>query len=348
MLGRKTLSAGGAILAAAALVAGCGGNSSSNNDAAASGKQPVKIMVGGLDKQIYLPAMLSQRLGYFKQEGLDVQLSDEPAGVEAANQLLAGKVDGVIGFYDHTVDLQGSGKQAESVVQLLKLPGEAELCRNDVANQIHSPADWTGRKLGVTGLGSSTYFLTQYLAVKNGVPTSKITPVAVKAGPTFVAAMQQKAIQCGMTTEPTITAVQEKGLAKPLIDMRTEAGTKQALGGVYPASALYMRNDYVAKNPQTVQKLANALVKTLKWIQNHSADEITAQMPTAYYEGVGKAQYATALEAQKAIYSPDGIMPTGGPETVLKVLNAFDPAVKGKKIDLSKTYTTKFAEQANR
>jgi NitT/TauT family transport system substrate-binding protein len=345
MLVRKALSTGGAIITAAALIAGCG--SSSSGDATKSGPTTVKIMVGGLDKQIYLPAMLTERLGYFKQQGLDVQLSDEPAGVEAANQLLAGKVDGVIGFYDHTVDLQGSGKQAQSVVQLLRLPGEAELCRNDVVGQVSSPADWTGRKLGVTGLGSSTYFLTQYLAVKNGVPTSKITPVAVKAGPTFVAAMQQKAIDCGMTTEPTITAVQEKGLGRPLIDMRTEAGTTQALGGVYPASALYMRNDWVAKNPKTVQKLANALVKTLHWIQTHSAGEITAKMPSAYYQGVGRAQYSKALQAQKAIFSPDGIMPTGGPETVLKVLNAFDPAVKGKKIDLSKTYTTDFATKAN-
>src|SRR5205823_10471931 len=110
-----------------------GGSSSSSGSAGAAGTTTVKIMVGGLDKQIYLPAMLTQRLGYFKQQGLDVQLSDEPAGVEAANQLLAGKVDGVIGFYDHTVDLQGKGKQAQSVVQLLKLPGEAVMCSNNVA-----------------------------------------------------------------------------------------------------------------------------------------------------------------------------------------------------------------------
>src|SRR5439155_12831056 len=215
------------------IAAGCGSGSSSSGGSAgaAGGTKTVKIMVGGLDKQIYPPAMLSERLGYFKQQGLDVQLSDEPAGVEAANQLLAGKVDGVIGFYDHTLDLQGKGRMTESVVQLLRLPGEGVLCRNDVAGAVRSPADWSGRKLGVTGLGSSTYFLTQYLATHNGVPTSKITPVAVKAGPTFVAAMKQKAIDCGMTTEPTITAVQEKGLGKALIDMRTEAGTRQALGG---------------------------------------------------------------------------------------------------------------------
>src|SRR3954469_9103987 len=316
MVVRKTLAAAGAIAAAALMAAGCGSSSNSSTSSGSAKTTTVKLMVGGLDKQIYLPAMLAQRLGYYKEQGLNVELSDEPAGVEAANQLLAGKVDGVVGFYDHTLDLQGKGRQTESVVQLLRLPGEAVMCRSGVAGQVRSAADWSGRKLGVTGLGSSTYFLTQYLATHNGVPSDKITPIAVKAGPTFVAAMQQKAIDCGMTTEPTITAVQEKGLGKPLIDMRTEAGTKQALGGAYPASALYMRNDWVAKNPQTVQKLANALVKTLHWIQSHSADQITARMPSAYYAGVGRGQYVKALEAQTAIFSPDGVMPAGGPETV--------------------------------
>jgi NitT/TauT family transport system substrate-binding protein len=345
MVVRKMLAAGGAI-AVAALAAGCG----ADHGGASSGggkTTTVKIMVGGLDKQIYLPAMLTQRLGYFKQQGLDVQLSDEPAGVEAADQLLAGKVDGVIGFYDHTLDLQGKGRQTESVVQLLRLPGEAEMCRSDVSGQVRSPADWSGRKLGVTGLGSSTYFLTQYLATHNGVDTKKITPVAVKAGPTFVAAMQHKAIDCGMTTEPTVTAVQQKNLGQPLIDMRTETGTTQALGGVYPSSALYMRNDWVASHGATVQKLANALVRTLHWIESHSAAQITAKMPPEYYQGVGKAQYVKALDAQKGIFSADGVMPKGGPETVLKVLSSFDPAVKGHKIDLSKTYTTQFVDKAN-
>jgi NitT/TauT family transport system substrate-binding protein len=108
-----------------------------------------------------------------------------------------------------------------------------------------------------------------------------------------------------------------------------------------------VRNDWVASHGQTVQKLANALVKTLHWIQSHSAAQITAKMPPDYYQGVGKAQYIKALQAEKDIYSPDGVMPSGGPETVLKVLSSFDPAVKGHKIDLTKTYTTEFVSKAN-
>jgi NitT/TauT family transport system substrate-binding protein len=337
------LAAACATAAITAVAAGCG----SSGGAATSGGDTVRLMVGGLDKQIYLPAMLTERLGYFKQQGLNVELSDEPAGVDATDQLVAGKVEGVVGFYDHSLDLQGHGKYVESVAQLLQAPGEVELCRDDVKGQIHSPADWKDRRLGVTGLGSSTYFLSQYLATKNGVPASEVHPIAIEAGPTFVAAFKHKTVDCGMTTEPTITAVAQQHLGWPLIDMRSAAGTSSALGGVYPASALYMRNDWVASHRATVQKLVNAFVKTMHWIHAHTAAQITAKMPPEYYKGVGKQAYIMALTNEKDIYTTDGVMPAGGPETVLKVFKSFDPAVKGKPIDLAKTYTTEFAKKAN-
>jgi NitT/TauT family transport system substrate-binding protein len=46
------------------------------------------------------------------------------------------------------------------------------------------------------------------------------------------------------------------------------------------------------------------------------------------------------------MYTPDGVMPAGGPQTVLNVLSAFDPGVKGHDIDLSKTFTTQFVSSA--
>ena len=87
----------------------------------------VTIMVGGIDKVIYLPAKLTEQLGYFKDAGVDVELKTEPSGASAENVLLAGQVDGVVGFYDHTITLQAQGKCIESVVQFAKVPGEAEV-----------------------------------------------------------------------------------------------------------------------------------------------------------------------------------------------------------------------------
>jgi NitT/TauT family transport system substrate-binding protein len=304
----------------------------------------VTIMVGGYEKQIYLPAKLTEALGYFKDEGLDVALLNEPAGVDAENEMLAGAVDAVVGFYDHCVDLQAKGKFVESVVQFSQAPGEVELVSTKHP-EIKSPADFKGKSLGVTGLGSSTNFLTQFLAVKNGLKLGEFTSVPVGAGDTFIAAMQQDKIQAGMTTEPTITRLLKTGEAAVLIDMRTIEGTKAALGGTYPAASLYMQTAWVEAHKDIVQKLANAFVKTLKFINSHSAEEIAAKMPKDFYVG-DQAGYVKALAAGKAMFTPDGVMPQGGPETVLTVLSTFKKELQGTQIDLSKTYTSEFVKNA--
>src|SRR5882757_385967 len=305
---------------------------------AAQADTKVSIMVGGFEKQIYLPAKLAESLGYFKEEGLDVELLNESAGVDAENQLLAGAVQGVVGFYDHCIDLQAKGKFVQSLVQFSQAPGEVELVSTKHP-EIKSTADFKGKSLGVTGLGSSTNFLTLYMASKAGLQPGDVVTIPVGAGATFIAAMQQDKIQAGMTTEPTITRLMKTKAAAVLIDMRTIDGTKAALGGTYPAASLYMQTAWVEAHKDVVQKLANAFVKTLKFINSHSAEEIAAKMPKDFYVG-DQDGYVAALAAGKAMFTPDGVMPQGGPETVLAVLSKFKKELQGTKIDLSKTYTT--------
>ncbi len=312
--------------------------------ASALAADKVTIIVGGYEKQIYLPAKLTESLGYFKAEGLEVELLNEASGVDAENEMLAGAVQGVVGFYDHCVDLQTKGKYVQSVVQFSQAPGEVELVSNKHP-EIKSMADLRGKSLGVTGLGSSTNFLSQYLMVKSGVPLGEFSTIPVGAGTTFIAAMQQDKIQAGMTTEPTISRLLKTNEARVLVDMRTVEKTKAALGGTYPAASLYMSTDWIEKNKPTVQKLANAFVKTLKFINTHSAAEIADKMPKDFYAG-DKDGYTKALADGKAMFTPDGVMPAGGPETVLSVLAAFSKNVKGKTVDLSKTYTTEFVKNA--
>ena len=306
--------------------------------------EKVTIIVGGYEKQIYLPAKLAEGLGYFKAEGLEVELLNESSGVDAENEMLAGAVQGVVGFYDHCVDLQTKGKIVESVVQFSQAPGEVELVSTKHP-EIASMTDLRGKNLGVTGLGSSTNFLTQYLMVKAGVPLGEFTNLPVGAGTTFIAAMQQDKIQAGMTTEPTVSRMLKSGEARVLVDLRSIEKTKAALGGPYPAASLYMATDWVEKNKPTTQKLANAFVKTLKFISTHSATEIADRMPKDFISA-GRDGYIKALADGKAMFTSDGVMPAGGPETVLSVLSSFSKNVKGKTVDLSKTYTTEFAKNA--
>ncbi|KNB51307.1 ABC transporter substrate-binding protein [Streptomyces caatingaensis] len=329
-------------------LAGCAddasGGSGPKSRNALTGEQ-VRIMVGGLDKVIYLPVILTERLGYFHDEGVSVKLLTEPAGVQATTALVSGEVQGAVGFYDHTLDLQAKGKSVESVVQFAQAPGEVEIVSKKAASGIASPKDFKGRKLGVTGLGSSTDFLTKYLAVKNGVRVSEFTPVAVGAGQTFIAALERGSIDAGMTTDPTVGQVLARDAGKVLIDMRTPEGSRAALGGLYPSSSLYMNTSWVNANKDTVQRLANALVRTLKWMSSHKPEEIAAKMPDDYAKG-GKELYTKAIASTLPMFTEDGVMPQDGPRTVHEVLASFKPELKKASIDLSKTYTTEFVKKA--
>jgi sulfonate transport system substrate-binding protein len=313
--------------------------------AASARAEDVSIMIGGIEKQIYLPAVLTERLGYFDTEGLSVTLLSEPAGVEAADEMLAGAVQGVVGFYDHNIDLQALGKYTESVVQFSRAPGEVELVSNRHP-EVRSFADLRGKSLGVTGFGSSTDFLTEYLLLKAGLKFSDVTPVPVGAGDTLIAAMRHDQIQAAMTTEPTVSRLVASNEARVLVDMRTLAGTEAALGGTYPAACLYMETSWVNAHKETVQKLANAFVRTMHYIATHTPEEITAAMPSDFYVG-DRAMYVKALAEGKAMFTPDGRMPSDGPETVLAVLSKIKTTVRDKPIDLSRTYTTEFVDNAN-
>src|SRR6266568_385712 len=330
------------------LLSACGnsGTTTTTTNGTTTTITQLKIMVGGLSKQIYLPNMLTQQLGYFKQEGLEVTLIDEASGQSSENEVLANQVDAGSGSYNHTIELQALGKQMEAVVLLNIAPGEAEIVSAKAAGQIHSVSDLKGKNLGVTELGSGTQTLTTALLHKVGITPDQVHFIPVGAGDTFIAALQQGKIDAGMTTEPTISRLLSTGVGKVLVDLRTPQSTQAALGGPYPFISVFMKNDYVNSHKDVVQKLVNAYVKTLKWIQTHTAAEIADMMPADYYAG-NKALYVTALQNQMAIYSPDGLMPTGAPQSVLNVENASNLIPQGKQIDLSLTYTNEFASKAS-
>ncbi len=313
----------------------------------AQAAEPIVIMVGGINKIIYLPAKLTEALGYFKDEGLNVELQSQPAGVDAENQLIAGAVQGVVGFYDHTIDLQSKGKEIQAIVVFGKVPGEVELVSTKAAPTFKSMADAKGKTLGVTGLGSSTDFLTRYLADRQGVAQKDYSLLPVGAGNTFVAAMKQDRIQAGMTTEPTISEMLKSGDAQVLVDLRTEKSTTEALGGLYPAASLYVQNDWAAAHKEEATKLARAFSRTMEYLATHKAAEIAEKMPRDYY-GSDKALYVQALDSSLAMFTADGRMPAGGPENVLKVLATYKPQVKSKNIDLAKTYTNAYIDAGSK
>ena len=343
---------GVAVAALAAGVAACGSSSSGGSTGSAAkvaskNTPTVSLMVGGIDKQIYLPYQLAQGLGYYQKYGVNVKLSTEQnGGVGAEDAVASGQVDMAGAWYVHTIEFQDKGKDVISVVQLSGAPGEREMCAT--GSNVTSPAQWKGKSVGVTDLGSGTDDLTRYLGAQNHLSTKDFTRVGVGAGSTFVAAIQNHKIVCGMTSQPTVVALEKKHLAYSAVDLASTAGAQQALGGTYPAAGVLARADWVNAHKDTVQRVVDALVATMHYINTHSASDIADHMPPAFVSNgiVTRADYVSALTQDKGQFLPDGIMPPTGPQTVLKTLQLVGKVTHT--IDLSKTYTDEFATQANK
>jgi len=338
-------------LAAALALTAASCSSSSGQDTASAGNAAdpatVTLAVSNVTNQTYLSLVLAQQLGYFTKQGVKVKIVNTSTGAQNWTDMLSHQAQGVVGFYDHNIDLRAKGVSTESVIQLNQAPGMVELVRTDEASSITSPAGEAGKKLGITGLGSSTEFVADYLAVHNGVQLDQLHPVNVGAGSTFVAAMQNDEVDVGITTEPTVSTLLAKKAAKIIVDLRSVSGTEAALGGPYPGTALSFETSYVTANKATVQKLVNALVQALNYIQSHSAAQIAAVVPTADYGAAGKTAYEEALANEIGMFSPTGLMPADGPQSVDRVLSAFDPNVENKTVDLSETYTDAFVQAAS-
>ncbi|MDR5780927.1 ABC transporter substrate-binding protein [Caballeronia sp. LZ065] len=311
--------------------------------AQAARAEPIRLMTGGVAKLIYLPVMLADQLGYFRREGLDVRVLSSPAGIDTSTELVAGAIQGAVGFYDHTIGLQSRGMDVQSVIVLGRSAGLIELTRS--ASAMRTMADAKGRKLGVTGFGSSTDFLTRYLAARAGVLAGSYTVVPLATEAAFERALTAGEVDATMTEEPTATRLLSRGVARPLVDLRSIADSRAQLGGSYVGACLYMRREWIDAHPDETARLVRALLAALRFIQTHSEQDIAAAMPAAL-EGDDPAIYRQALTVMKPAFSTDGRMPADAPATVLAILAEADAEVSARHVDLARTWTDRFVAAA--
>jgi len=318
--------------------------------AAAQAQKPetakVRLAVGGKSSLYYLPLTITERLGYFKEAGLEVEISDFAGGAKSLQALIGGSADVVTGSFDHTIQMQAKDQSIVAVVQMGRFPGFALGVRKAKAANYTGPKDLKGMKIGVTAPGSSTHFMVLYMMAQAGLKPDDAVFIGTGSGGTVVAAVQHGEVDAISNADPMITKLDREGAIKIVADTRTLEGTTKVYGGPYPAATLYTQSAFIEKNPNTVQALVTALVRGLKWVQAHSAEDIAKMTPEEYMLG-DRPLFVEAIKANHAAYSPDGRFMKDGPETALKVLKAFDPNVANAKIDLAKTYSDRFVEKAN-
>ncbi len=312
-------------------------------------KKKLTIAVGGKSLFYYLPLTIAERNGYFKDEGLEVEIPDFAGGAKALQALVGGSADYVSGAFEHTINMQAKKQPIRAVVLQASYSSIALIMPKDKAAKYKSGKDLKGLKIGVTAPGSSTNMFVNNLLAKDGLKPSDVAIVGVGAGAGAVAAMDKGEIDGVSNLDPVLSQLESTGKFVAVADSRTEKGMQEFYGGDYLASCIYANEDFIKKNPNTTQAVANAMVRALRWIEKATPDQIMAVVPETYMGG-NRALYKEALQKNIGGYSKDGQMNLKAATNVYNVLKQFEPSVMAASasgaIKLEDTFDNVYATKA--
>lgn len=328
----------GALLLGATLAAGAW--------AQAPEKKKITIAVGGKSLFYYLPLTVAERKGYFKDEGLEVEIPNFAGGSQALRALVGGSADMVSGAYEHTINMVAKKQPIKAVVLQAKYSSMVLIMPKERAAKYRGGRDLKGLKIGVTAPGSSTNMFVNNLLAKDGLQPTDVVIVGVGTGSGAVAALEKGEIDALVNLDPVITQLESTGKFVPVVDSRTEKGMQEVYGGDYHASVIYIQEEFIKKNPNTVQAVVNAMVRANRWIAKATPQQIVDLMPEEYKAG-NPSLYKEGLLKNMIGYSEDGLMSVKAAENVYKVLVQFEPSVKAAgKMDLTQTFDNSFARKA--
>jgi NitT/TauT family transport system substrate-binding protein len=307
-------------------------------------KPKLTIGVGGKPLIYYLPLTIAERNGYFKAEGLDVEILDFPGGAKALQALLGGSVDIVSGAYEHTISQQAKGQAIEALVLQGRYSGIVLALTKAKAATWKSPADLNGMKVGVTAPGSSTNMFVNILLAKANLKPDAASIIGVGAGAGAVAIMKRGEIDALSNLDPVISLLEADGTIVPVVDTRTAKGNAEIYGNAYAAGCIYAPVDFAKKYPRTAQAVVDAMVHALRFIQTATPDQIVDAVPKEFY--TDRAAYRASLVKNLDGFKHDGSISLEAGQNVARVLTTFDPGLKGFNVDVAKTVDMTFQQKA--
>ncbi len=306
----------------------------------------VVIAVGGKASLYYLPLTLAERLGYFRDEGLQVEILDFAGGAKALQAMMGGSADVVSGGFDHVIVMRARGQLLRSFVLQGATPAISLGVATRRVAQYQSAKSLKGMKIGVTAPGSSTHAFVNHLLATAGLAPDDVSIIGVGTGAAAVAAMRAGHLDAVANIEPAITMMQRAGTIKVVVETVSVQGARALFGSPLPSGSLYAREKFISSRPHTVQALTNAMVRALMWLAAATPDAVATTVPPEYLFGE-RALYLDAYGKNSESYSKDGLFAPPGVEALLKVLRGFEPAVRDASgLKAADAYTNEFVKRA--
>ncbi|MBL8210502.1 MAG: ABC transporter substrate-binding protein [Bryobacterales bacterium] len=290
----------------------------------------------------YLPILFARSLGYFDQEGLAVETEDLSSVTKVMESLVGGSIEIAGGTYEQTIQMNALGRDVTAFFVLSTRLSQI-LVAAPARRDVQRIGDLKTRTVGVTGFGSATHNLLNFLLLKNGLKPSDVDVVAIGNGASAIAAMENGRVAAAVMIS---TAFEVLRSMRPdvivLADTRTPEGSTELFGVPrLAASALMATNFWLSKHPSEARGVTRAVASAARWIREHPVEEVYAKLPESL-QTPGSDAGKRALLMMMPAFSVDGRMPSGAPGTIRDFLRlAVDPSLN---VDLANTYTNEYLE----
>jgi len=283
---------------------------------------------------------LAASLGYLAQEGIEIVPVDleKIAGEDYLMQepLMKGQIDASYHWFNHAVFGARHGFWVKAVMVFNDAPGMTVMVANRVKGEVRSVADFKGRRIAEgAGYGTKSV-ITNYLAAKAGLPARSYTPVMLgKEGrqEAVIQGLKDATVDVMTFQEPVTSALIDTRMVSVLYDLNSKDSTAKVLGAAFPAQTLLMSPRYIEAHPDTVQHLVNAMVRAMRFINSHSAEEIAAKLPPGYFTGKDRQAEVRLIRDTLSTFAKDDYSFSPAAVNLVAEINlnsAFDKSVEGQ------------------
>src|SRR5207248_7662808 len=224
-----------------------------------------------------VPYEVARSAGYFKNQGLDVQLVYTRGGNAAMQALVGGAVDYAATALDVAIQAYANvGADIRRFAVTGRLPLFAVVTAPRTAAQSRSIKDLEGRTVGVSALGNADHALTLYLLKQAGADAGKVQFATI--GVNLLEALRQGQIDVGLVQEPALTLLQQAG-ARVLVNGMSMEDAKTYLGGSFEFMGVAVRAKEIERRRPEMVALAKALADALAALHAMTGDQIVAAFP---------------------------------------------------------------------
>ncbi|WP_323149019.1 ABC transporter substrate-binding protein [Pseudomonas oryzihabitans] len=278
---------------------------------------------------LYVPIYVAQKLGYFAEEGLDIEIIVFQKGGSAALTAVLGRdADAYVGLPAVAIRARSKGQNVQAFASVQTQFGSTVVVDADSAKKAGVSATsplaaraqaLKGLKIGVTGPGSTTDMLVRYLAKNAGLsPDKDMTIMPIGGAPNMLAAFSQGSINGFSLSPPTTTTAEQLG---GFVLMDLAKGEYQPLNG-FLFTAMIAREDWLASNNDTARKMVKALWRAEHLIATDPSKAREAVRP--YFAHTAKAIFDAAWTASLPSYPATPRVELSGIEKNISFMNAVE------------------------